>query len=414
MTVALRSLRIGLFGGLLGALLGGNAGAQDLRELAPVLDRSVGRVIALDEDNAPVWTGSGYALAHEGDGDRLLFLTNNHVIEGAYDAVVGYGEPDGVKLFSVSVVDRSASFDLALLELAPIDHDFVPRLLPLATYDITQGEQVVAVGFPGTSDLMTPGNFSDPAYFEPTLTQGIVSKRLAASWGGGIAKIDIVQHDAAINPGNSGGPLTSRCGVVLGINTMSAKGGNGTFWASSSESVEVFLHQARVEPVTVASECDGQIVAAEGPNVGLLVLFAGLGMMMAAGAGGAIFWRSRVRTPPQLPEQARRPPEAAGAPLLRARLGGTDFALGAEALRRGVIIGRGDDAAMRVDDPSLSRAHAQLQLRDRKLYLKDLGSTNGSTLEGRRLPANKAVQINTQSKVLLGGIALRLTRPSER
>lgn len=274
MTVALRSLRIGLFGGLLGALLGGNAGAQDLRELAPVLDRSVGRVIALDEDNAPVWTGSGYALAHEGDGDRLLFLTNNHVIEGAYDAVVGYGEPDGVKLFSVSVVDRSASFDLALLELAPIDHDFVPRLLPLATYDITQGEQVVAVGFPGTSDLMTPGNFSDPAYFEPTLTQGIVSKRLAASWGGGIAKIDIVQHDAAINPGNSGGPLIDSAGRLIGVNTAIISGSGSSAGIGFAVPADVVN---QVVPVLITK---GKVPR---PGIGIVILddetTAGLGVV---------------------------------------------------------------------------------------------------------------------------------------
>lgn len=410
MSAALRLLCLAV----IHALLVGTAAAQDLRDLAPVLDRAVGRVLALDQDRHLIGTGSGYALAHEGDSDRLLFVTNNHVIEDASEALVGYGEQGEVKFFTVRVIERSADFDLAVLELEPSNHDFRPRLLPLGAYEIPQGEAVVAIGFPGTADILSGGNIDDPSFFEPTLTQGIVSKRFLASWPGAIAKIDMIQHDAAINRGNSGGPLTSRCGVVLGTNTGSAREGNATFWASSAKAAGFFLRNAGVQPVTVTSECDGRIVPEMGARTRLVVLIAGLGMLLTAGAGGAVFWRNKTRRPVTPATLAEEGGVIDARPLLRARLGSAEVALGAERLKRGVVIGRGEEAVIRLDDPALSRAHAQLQLRERKLYLKDLGSTNGSTLEGRSIGANEAVQINTRSNVQLGGIPLRLSRPSER
>jgi hypothetical protein len=46
------------------------------------------------------------------------------------------------------------------------------------------------------------------------------------------------------------------------------------------------------------------------------------------------------------------------------------------------VIGRGQDSDLRLTDPGVSRHHAQVELRDGDVWLEDLGSTNGTTVDG--------------------------------
>lgn len=48
-----------------------------------------------------------------------------------------------------------------------------------------------------------------------------------------------------------------------------------------------------------------------------------------------------------------------------------------------IMIGRGSDADYRLDDPNVSRRHAMLVWEGARLYLRDMGSTNGTLLNGR-------------------------------
>lgn len=321
------------------------------------------------------------------------------MVADAGEILVAYGEPDGVRLFDAEILAVSSDFDMALLRLTAAAHGFVPRRLPLAAHDIAQGDRVFAIGFPGAGDILTDG-ITDPAYYEPTLTSGIVGKRFFASWEGG-HRVDIIQHDAAINPGNSGGPLSSPCGVVIGLNTASAPGGvQGTFLSSSADSIAEFLEMAGVRPVRVEANCRDDDVTPAGWADQRLLLAVGAGGLALVAAGGVVLFR--MAGPGTASQGAGRG--------LYARIGGAEFVLRTERLAGGLIIGRGGGADLRVDDRALSREHAHLQLRDRKLFLQDLGSTNGSRVEGRSLPPNEPVQVNTASDISLGGVAMQLSR----
>jgi pSer/pThr/pTyr-binding forkhead associated (FHA) protein len=46
----------------------------------------------------------------------------------------------------------------------------------------------------------------------------------------------------------------------------------------------------------------------------------------------------------------------------------------------GAVLGRGDEAEIRLDDPFASSRHAQLVLQAGVVVLEDLGSTNGTYL----------------------------------
>jgi len=66
--------------------------------------------------------------------------------------------------------------------------------------------------------------------------------------------------------------------------------------------------------------------------------------------------------------------------------------------RARTVIGRGSDADITVDDSSISRRHVEILWDGTRAQVNDLGSTNGSTLNGNRvdsapLPPDSVIDI---------------------
>jgi pSer/pThr/pTyr-binding forkhead associated (FHA) protein len=59
---------------------------------------------------------------------------------------------------------------------------------------------------------------------------------------------------------------------------------------------------------------------------------------------------------------------------------GTTFDVG-----EGATLGRSNGADIRIDDPFASSAHARIFSRGDFMYVEDMGSTNGTYLNGRQL-----------------------------
>lgn len=76
--------------------------------------------------------------------------------------------------------------------------------------------------------------------------------------------------------------------------------------------------------------------------------------------------------------------------------------LGGEPL----TIGRGRDCAMTLDSKAVSRRHAQVQAQGASVILADLGSANGTLLNGRRIQA--AAPLAAGDTVRIGDFSLRL------
>ncbi len=80
------------------------------------------------------------------------------------------------------------------------------------------------------------------------------------------------------------------------------------------------------------------------------------------------------------------------------------------ALRRGGhLIGRAADADISLDDPDVSRRHCEIRVDLRALMLRDLGSTNGTLLDGalideqpRQLTLNSVVRIGNSMLSVVG------------
>jgi pSer/pThr/pTyr-binding forkhead associated (FHA) protein len=64
-----------------------------------------------------------------------------------------------------------------------------------------------------------------------------------------------------------------------------------------------------------------------------------------------------------------------------------------------LLIGRGPDAAIRLDDDYVSTRHARIGVSGDTWYVEDLGSTNGTYIGNQRLTQATAIQLGTQVRI---------------
>jgi FHA domain len=74
---------------------------------------------------------------------------------------------------------------------------------------------------------------------------------------------------------------------------------------------------------------------------------------------------------------------------------GTSFDVGG-----GATLGRSDGADINVNDPFASSAHARIFLRGDFMYVEDMGSTNGTYLNGRQI--RTAERLKVADKIRIG------------
>jgi len=77
-------------------------------------------------------------------------------------------------------------------------------------------------------------------------------------------------------------------------------------------------------------------------------------------------------------------------------------------LKEEAQIGRGDRCAIRLQDTYVSQVHARLYPKDGAWYVEDLGSTNGTLLNDRRV--QQPVEVHAGDVVKVGKTVLELRR----
>ena len=77
-----------------------------------------------------------------------------------------------------------------------------------------------------------------------------------------------------------------------------------------------------------------------------------------------------------------------------------------------LVIGRGDEAGWILDDEDLSRGHAEVRRGWDGIWIRDLGSKNGTKVDGRVIEGE--VMLRDGAVVELGGVALRFRDPAEK
>ncbi|WP_291527320.1 FhaA domain-containing protein [Bifidobacterium sp. UBA744] len=59
------------------------------------------------------------------------------------------------------------------------------------------------------------------------------------------------------------------------------------------------------------------------------------------------------------------------------------------------VLGRGSNCDIVIDDPGISRKHLEIDITDKGVIARDLGSTNGTYVEGHQVPAATLLDGNT-------------------
>jgi TM2 domain-containing membrane protein YozV len=80
-----------------------------------------------------------------------------------------------------------------------------------------------------------------------------------------------------------------------------------------------------------------------------------------------------------------------------------------ETRQSGLSIGRADHCDMILDDPTVSREHALVQYDGGFFSLRDLGSSNGTFLNGKRLVVGASSKIRSGDRLKIGKIMLSVS-----
>jgi serine protease Do len=169
------------------------------------------RIFATLSDTAAS-TGSGSVI----DQAQGLIITNNHVA-GVGQLTVRNATGQEVQARLIAAMPCE---DVALVQITnPADRADFTQVEFADPASLSQGEQVLALGYPGTAATARP---EECANAQLSATNGIISQT-ATKYdvpGSDVAPLtDAIQHNAAVNHGNSGGPLFDLEGKQVGINT---------------------------------------------------------------------------------------------------------------------------------------------------------------------------------------------------
>ena len=106
--------------------------------------------------------------------------------------------------------------------------------------------------------------------------------------------------------------------------------------------------------------------------------------------------REQRRAARQRPKPAKRP---RGAPSHVAIVDGANAGETIPLDTAPLLIGRGSDAAIRLDDDYVSTRHARIAASGEQWFVEDLGSTNGTYIGSQRLSQPAPLQLGSQVRI---------------
>lgn len=410
------------------------------------------RIFTLDGDGG-AWTGSGFGVGTAGQPTDI-YVTNRHVVTDengnlmrkvyillSNDAVSG-NKYDTEQMIECEVIYTTGGYpDVAILRAErPVEGHIA---LPLMhAEDASYCEPVYALGFPASADVVNAGYlYAEAAQLE--MADSKISKFFEMEAAGSTMAI---QHHAHINHGSSGGPLITEDYCVIGINTY--------FYGEQmmEYSVSIYVDYAMVGldslgiayDVYTPEKTDGSGGIQRGFLAAAVIVFA-LALVLTA---VALAVRKRLKARGELSKadtDSGAPGNVAGGPRAQdsRELSGASAASGGEALRhvsgggalRQAAGGKTADSGIRLQgtggyfsgrrfavngririgrDPSrndlvypqgsqgISGVHCEICLRDGEIYLCDMGSTYGTFLGGRKLPARQMFRLRIGDIFSLG------------
>jgi serine protease Do len=334
-----------------------------------------------------------------------------------------------------ALVPGLITFDKGDVALLKIEAEDLPALRLAPDANVEVGKSIVSIGYPGSVDLVTD------ATFDPSFKDGSISSKKTMSGG----LVQVYEISAAVSGGMSGGPTVDLQGNVIGVNSFGITGEPQAFnFVSPAEIVTRLMNDKGVKndlgPVGsayragltafFAGDRDEAVarfdeVLAAVPSHELAQEFrrkslalpeeeGGLplgiiGVIGAAALGSILlmglvlmFVRRRQAGPaaPAAPAwsagaPAPPPPASTGIPTPPAvpAMGGMSRTVVVRdgplagtriSVDRERILGR-ESGDVVLDDPEASRRHVMLRPGNGGIEVHDLGSRNGTVVNGTRI-----------------------------
>ena len=99
------------------------------------------------------------------------------------------------------------------------------------------------------------------------------------------------------------------------------------------------------------------------------------------------------------PKPVKAPKKGRAAPTHVIVTAGSNVGARADLAQAPVLIGRGTDAAIRLDDDYVSTRHARIAASGDQWFVEDLGSTNGTFVGTARITQPTTITVGTQVRI---------------
>jgi pSer/pThr/pTyr-binding forkhead associated (FHA) protein len=98
-------------------------------------------------------------------------------------------------------------------------------------------------------------------------------------------------------------------------------------------------------------------------------------------------------------KSSKPPPKRRGSPTHVLVVDGANSGERADLAKAPILIGRGNDAAIRLDDDYVSTRHARIASSGDQWFVEDLGSTNGTYIGSARITQPTTLTLGTQVRI---------------
>jgi pSer/pThr/pTyr-binding forkhead associated (FHA) protein len=115
--------------------------------------------------------------------------------------------------------------------------------------------------------------------------------------------------------------------------------------------------------------------------------------------GARVPQAARAAAAPRTKKQSKPPRKGRGTPTHVLVVDGSNKGERAELDQAPILIGRGSDAAIRLDDDYVSTRHARIASSGDQWFVEDLGSTNGTYIGSARITQPTTLTLGTQVRI---------------
>jgi len=331
-------------------------------------------------------TGTGFVINAKG-----YIITNNHVVRGNKGIFLVKNKFDTYK--KVDLIKTYPKNDIAILKINGYKGTFLKLQKPST---IKKGLNIYPLGFPGGADML------EGLSFNATVNAGIISKIDIVTEGNFPPNYKFIQIDAAINHGNSGGPLLSSV--------------QGIFWSIHVEELIKLLDENHINYVVDDSNI-GEV-----NNMKKIWIVLALFFILMIGLLIFISKKKNVKAEIDEREISRLVKDKIKkhgdvnvdiddnhdvedkTRMMKISLIPTNssFPTITNEKKQELLVGRSQLCDIVIDNSSVSKKHLNLVLRGSKVEVEDLGSTNGTYIDGKKLTPHKTYILHKGEKLIIG------------